>query len=90
MRGQVSGKYEEFRFKPRKTERSTYINFDYILLFQRLELIYFRIKDKENEGCYSYIPAWRLSGGNDYPQYFENPLLINAIDGSVIDFYDEA
>ncbi len=61
----------------------------------KMELIYLRIRDKEQEGYFSYVPAWRLSevwftdvGG--YPIGYSNQLLINAIDGSVIDFYDEA
>lgn len=97
-----------------------------------MQLIYFRVKDKENEGRYSYVPAWRLSNINvenipycgttqfrtdwiithgtelltayddmwthTYRQddiwYYraekiQDPVLINAIDGSVINLYKE-
>lgn len=51
-----------------------------------LKLIYFRVRDKENPGYYSYIPVWRFARGTEI---IKNAILINAIDGSVIDFYDE-
>ena len=65
----------------------------YPLDMNELELIYFRVRDKENPGKYSYVPTWRLgtvlkeevTNGID----IRNPVLINAIDGTVIDFYDE-
>ena len=86
IKEQVTNHYKDFRFKVSASDGEKYIHFG------RLELIYFRVKNKENAGNYSYIPVWRLSGGfeSDYPKYLENPILINAIDGSVIDFYDEA
>lgn len=63
------------------------------VMFTNMELIYFRVSDKSNSGHYSYIPAWRLSGqigarelGN---RSIRNPVIINAIDGSVIHLYDE-
>lgn len=65
----------------------------YPMDMNEMELIYFRIRDKDNPGKYSYVPAWRLasvlkeeaSHGID----IRYPVLINAIDGTVIDFYDE-
>ncbi len=84
IKDQLENHFADFRFKVDKFEGNKFIQ------FQRLELIYFRVRNKENGGYYSYIPVWRLSGGFDYPRYFENPLLINAIDGSAINFYDEA
>ena len=59
-----------------------------------LKLIYFRVRDKENPGYYSYIPTWRLSYEHDLdeklnPVNIEKVLLINAMDGSVIELYDE-
>lgn len=61
----------------------------------RMELIYLRIRDKEHEGYFSYVPVWRLEDvwfhdGDGYAIAYANQLLINAIDGSVVNFYDEA
>lgn len=61
--------------------------------FDEMELLYFRIRDREHPGNYSYVPAWRLasitrdSQGNLMQIY--NQILINAIDGSTIHFLDE-
>lgn len=61
--------------------------------YDGMELIYFRVRDKENPGKYSYVPTWRLgSVTRDTIQHLisiKDPVLINAIDGSVIDFYNE-
>lgn len=61
--------------------------------FDGMELIYFRVRDKENSGKYSYVPAWRFASvtKNTVQNRISilNPVLVNAIDGSVIDFYDE-
>lgn len=46
-----------------------------------LELIYFRVKS-DTPGSYSYVPAWRLCNESEYN--YDNPILVNAIDGSVI------
>ena len=61
-----------------------------------LELIYFRVRDKKNSGYYSYIPTWRLSdvGGRDDKLnasliFTDTLIFINAMDGSVIDLYEE-
>ncbi len=61
--------------------------------FDEMALIYFRVRDKENQGTYSYVPAWRLgdrqSGSDSNMINVENPLLINALDGSWINLYEE-
>lgn len=61
--------------------------------FNSMELIYFRVRDKENTGNYSYVPTWRLGYVTKDTVLHEtsvrNPVLINAIDGSLIDFHDE-
>ncbi len=61
--------------------------------FDGMELIYFRVQDKENPGKYSYVPVWRLSNVIRDPATHQitirNPVFINAIDGSVVDFYEE-
>lgn len=51
-----------------------------------MDLIYFRVKDKEDSDSYSYIPVWRLS---QMGSYCYHPILVNAIDGSVIYAEDE-
>lgn len=84
MKAQLTQSLEAFRFNysPRGD-----LNFD------EMELIYFRVRDKENPGYYSYVPAWRLSSASKAEEYHvisvRNPVLVNAMDGSVIDFYDE-
>lgn len=85
--------------KDRTTEKIGAFRFDYaserVVTFNEMELIYFRVKDKENPGHYSYVPTWRLSDvrirevNPESVVSLWNPVLINAIDGSVIDFYDE-
>ncbi len=61
--------------------------------FDRMELIYFRVRSKEYQNTYSYIPVWRLgeqlSGINPYMPFVDNPLLVNAIDGSWINLFEE-
>lgn len=61
--------------------------------FDDMELIYFRIRDKENPDNYCYVPAWRLANvTRDEVLHLikiQRPVLINAIDGSFINFYDE-
>lgn len=58
-----------------------------------MELIYFRISDKENPGKYSYVPVWRLATVTRNLVTKEisitYALLINAIDGSFVNFDEE-
>ncbi len=74
--------------------RFIYTSEDRQVEFNKMELIYFRVKDEENEGSYSYVPTWRLgqiSSGGDMgnKNSIYNCILVNAIDGSVINFYNE-
>lgn len=81
IKEKMNEEYETFRFDGVET------------YYNAMELIYFRVRDKENAGKYNYVPAWRLAtitreealNGID----IRHPVLLNAIDGSVIDFYDE-
>lgn len=50
----------------------------------RLELIYFRIKNTQEDGYYSYVPVWKLSCGG--VNLF---VMVNAIDGSIIDITED-
>ena len=86
IKDQLVNHFADFRFKVEKLDGEKYIQFEH------LELIYFRVRNRENEGYYSYIPAWRLFSDAlaSSRNFFEDPLLINAIDGSAIDFYEEA
>lgn len=85
MREETQKEYEQFRFlhSVRNTE----------LYFNRMELIYFRVRDKENAGQYSYVPAWRLSDQFGLKEMnnrsIRNPIIVNAIDGTLINFYEE-
>lgn len=59
--------------------------------FYEMELNYIRVKDKERDGYYSYVPAWRLcfrTGNDEYRTISRYPVIVNAIDGSVIDLED--
>lgn len=57
----------------------------YTMKFEFLELIYYRVTDPENEKQFTYIPAWRL---RDHMGY-EPPFVVNAMDGSVVDDWEE-
>lgn len=57
------------------------------IAFNALELIYFRVKDGDTAGAYSYVPTWRLSRKSE--EGYDHPILVNAIDGSVIYLEDE-
>lgn len=50
--------------------------------FWALDLIYFRVRDDSQKGCYSYIPTWCFSAKSQDVYY--HPVLVNAIDGNVI------
>lgn len=81
---QIVEHFEDFRFD--------YASSDSTVSFDRMELIYFRIRAKEASEEFCYVPAWRLfERTSSYPDnpFIRNQVLINAIDGSVIDFYDE-
>lgn len=66
---------------------------DHEKYYDAMELIYFRVRDDENPEKYSYVPVWRLAAVTRNPLTSEisirEAVMINAIDGSVIDFYDE-
>lgn len=84
MKEEVEAGYENFHFVHMMSAQE--------LQFTRMELIYFRVRDKQNAEHYTYVPAWRLSEelgklGNDI--IVRNPVIINAIDGTLIDFYEE-
>lgn len=57
----------------------------YTMKFEFLELIYYRVTDPENANQFTYIPAWRL---RDHMGY-EPPFVVNAMDGSVVDDWEE-
>ena len=74
--------------------RDPYFDKQEQLIINSIELVYFRIRDKEQEGCYSYIPVWRFChqtelDGEFIDEFVYNPILINALDGSVIYLQDE-
>ena len=64
------------------------------LILNSIELTYFRVQDKEKEGYYSYIPVWRICrqaklGNEIMEETVYNPVLINAIDGTIINLREE-
>lgn len=82
IKEELNKQWETFRFDSYSTK-----------YMDGMELIYFRVRDKENPGKYSYVPTWRLATVTKdtvlHLITIRNHVLINAIDGSVIDFYDE-
>lgn len=54
------------------------------LSLNRMELVYFRLKDDTREGYYSYVPVWSLNEDTDYCR-----CMVNAIDGTVINVRDQ-
>lgn len=54
------------------------------LILNRMELVYFRLKDDTREGYYSYVPAWRMNEDTDYCR-----CVVNAIDGTVINVTEQ-
>lgn len=57
----------------------------YTMKFEFLELVYYRVTDPENANQFTYIPAWRL---RDHMGY-EPPFVVNAMDGSVVNDWEE-
>lgn len=83
MRTQVTEHFDSFHFRD-------------IYQLTRMELIYFRMSDRENAGHYSYIPVWRLSEYWDYllaedynTMSIRNEVMVNAVDGSIVSFEEE-
>lgn len=72
--------------KNEATEHTDLYDFNTYRYSNAMDLIYFRVRDREDSDSYSYIPAWRLSqmGSSCF-----HPILVNAIDGSVIYVKDE-
>ena len=54
------------------------------LSLNRMELVYFRLKDDTRQGYYSYVPVWRLNEDTDHCR-----CMINAIDGTVINVKEQ-
>lgn len=53
--------------------------------FTELELVYCRVRSEEKENHFSYVPAWRLTNWN---KSIPLMMVVNAIDGSLIDMWD--
>lgn len=68
-------------------ENGSRYDFSQSKYFNTLELIYFRLKDDNKAGSYSYVPVWCLCA-KDRDTY-QHAVLVNAIDGSVIYLQDE-
>ena len=65
----------------------TYLSGQDTVSFREMELNYIPVKDKEQTGYYSYVPAWRLCtsmNGQNGSVSTDVPVLVNAIDGSII------
>lgn len=86
IKEQLTDHFGTFRFSFRASVGNT-------VKLDEMELIYFRLRDRKEQGCYSYVPTWRLAGvvRDVYGRItgINNQVLINAIDGSVINVYEE-
>ncbi len=51
-----------------------------------MQLTYFRLKDKNETAKYSYVPVWSFSRLVDSQK--KNVILVNAIDGTIINSED--
>lgn len=57
----------------------------------KLELRYLRIKDREKEDSYCFLPIWRFGadfnsgGGSEADVHGERAIYINAMDGNIVD-----
>lgn len=86
MKNELEQNYTDYCFA--KAEEETMDSFG------GMDLIYFRLRDRNEEGRYSYVPAWRmydtrlkaLGYGTAHHMY---SVLVNAVDGSVIHFMEE-
>ncbi len=96
MKEQTAENGGQFRFDlPDNVYPHKIGEYGFSVLCNKMELIYFRIRDKEIDGSFSFIPAWRLSEQGGWGNAWngvriDNPVIINAIDGTVINFYEEA
>ncbi len=54
--------------------------------FNNMQLTYFRLKDKNETAKYSYVPVWSFSRLVDSQK--KNVILVNAIDGTIINSED--
>lgn len=69
MKQQLKEKFTQFYLE----EKNSYS-------FSKMSLGYYRYKDMEQEGYYSYIPVWELSDSRN-----KNYIYFNAMDGHMID-----
>jgi hypothetical protein len=82
LKEELTEDLDQFQLQPGRQENTYYFN--------KMELIYLRVKNPEKEEEYSYVPAWRLcrnytvSGSMD----IRNAVFINAMDGSIIHLSD--
>lgn len=53
------------------------------VMANRMELVYYKVEDKNESGVGSYIPVWCLIPAGTY----FHPILVNAIDGSIIYYW---
>jgi hypothetical protein len=67
-----------------KNDYDTYVQYQtgHSVKFKNLTLKYFRLKDDTSDDAYSFVPVWQLSDSKVDMQYC---VVVNAIDGSVID-----
>lgn len=67
-------------------------SFDELQFYTDMKLRYFRVSDKNNKNCYSYIPVWMLYHVNVFhtadDATMDHAILYNALDGTPV-YLDE-
>jgi hypothetical protein len=76
------------------TDKYAFDEYDKIQNFRYMNLVYFRLHSSEEDGIYSYVPAWMLyeqktDNGGSGAQGYGAVIVVNAIDGSIIDVKKE-
>lgn len=54
--------------------------------YYTMELLYYRVPDHSREGYCSFVPVWKVEG---YSSSVYNAVIVNAIDGGIIDEWDQ-
>jgi hypothetical protein len=76
------------------TDEYAFAEYDKIQKFGYMDLVYFRLHSDEDDGTYSYVPAWmlyeqRIYDGSSDALGYGAVIAVNAIDGSIIDVKKE-
>jgi hypothetical protein len=76
------------------TDKYAFAEYDKLQKFGYMDLVYFRLHSNDEDGTYSYVPAWMLyeqkkDDDSSDVQGYGAVIVVNAIDGSIIDVKKE-